>query len=97
MMLHSDMTVGIGSGDIPGDDLKVFPNPADDFVHLIIPGKESSGVLSIMDMSGREVLQQACDHKETGLDVSSLSEGIYLIHFQGPRNFKQSRLAICRE
>lgn len=58
------------------DGLLVYPNPADDFIHLISSGKSISQV-SIVSSEGKttEVIQ--ADANETAIDLRNYDSGIY--------------------
>jgi len=71
----------LGTGEVKSkeNNLNIYPNPAAQFLYI---GKESDKKyteVSIIDMSGRLVLQKK-DHKYTeGIDVNALSAGTYLV------------------
>ncbi len=74
----------------PGDtSMKLFPNPASDFVQISMENLPAEGaILSIVDLHGRAVLQKklaagASATKEVGLDLHGLSPGLYLCQLQG--------------
>jgi hypothetical protein len=70
----------LGTGEIKPkeNNLSIYPNPATQFLYI---GKESEKYteVSIIDMSGRLVLQKK-DHNYTqSIDVNALSAGTYMI------------------
>lgn len=62
----------------------VYPNPATDVLHLMLPENYGNKIISITDLSGR-ILQQI----ETGsaqnldVDIAAFSKGIFLVHGNG--------------
>ena len=64
--------------------MTVYPNPAKDYVYLSL-GKPAAnqGQITVMDLSGRLVLDVdiAPGHSIRRLDISSLSEGVYLVNW----------------
>lgn len=70
-------------------DLQFFPNPANDFVSIEIPGV---GLAKILNENGQVVLESGVDFKKK-LDISQLPMGIYFlkIELNGPA---QSRVFI---
>ena len=62
------------SEELADRDIKVFPNPSSDFVNLDIPNVAQLN-WQLRDMKG-SVIQQG---KETTIDVSSLSAGVYFL------------------
>ncbi len=59
-------------------EVTLFPNPASDHVMLNTP-YTSSKTISIFNLQGQEVSTVATDKKETRIDVSRLSNGLYTI------------------
>lgn len=59
---------------------RFFPNPANDYIHLIIP-KEllNNAVVSISSFYGSVIKTQKVTGKEVRIDISDLSAGFYLI------------------
>jgi len=66
------------------DDIKVYPNPASDFVTIeSTTGKTEKFVLQIMDMQGRQVLMNNIELNSIyKLDIKGLKEGAYLLKLQ---------------
>jgi hypothetical protein len=68
----------------PAIATSLYPNPATDYVNLMIsPSVNQPVTCSIKDMNGREVKTLAVQHAEQHLlhiPVSGLSSGVYMIH-----------------
>lgn len=66
------------------DQLKVYPNPASDFIILEnISGRTENYILQVIDMQGREVFRNAIEIANSyRLDLSSFREGVYLLKLQ---------------
>lgn len=74
--------------------VKVFPNPAND--HLVIEGLDPSGaMLALFDLQGRRVIQRTVHASSATLDVSSLSDGIYILSVPGARHFIPVRVVVA--
>jgi hypothetical protein len=60
-------------------DIKVYPNPATDYIR--ISQSESSGATQVIlsDMIGNEIISTSLNAGEKTLDVSRLAEGCYLL------------------
>jgi hypothetical protein len=61
--------------------VKLFPNPVQDALTVVIPGNETTGSLQILDLSGR-VLKSVAVNKDGGdlkINVSDLNPGAYLL------------------
>lgn len=59
--------------------LSCYPNPASNQLHLSVSNKYASFDVKICDMAGRVVLNQTYDRSKQVIDISSLSEGIYIL------------------
>ena len=55
----------------------IFPNPAED--KLWIESGRASGNIEIMDLNGSKVLEQQVQSNRTNIDVSSLTNGLYVV------------------
>ncbi|MBN2778294.1 MAG: T9SS type A sorting domain-containing protein [Bacteroidales bacterium] len=58
------------------DDLKIYPNPASDYLYVETNTKES---IKIYDMFGRIVEQVDLNNGNNSVDISALSSGVYTI------------------
>jgi len=66
--------------------IKIFPNPAEDKVHLLLdkPGKSSVVRLEVLDLNGKVMMKKEFNRsgrtsEEIILDISSFEQGIYLV------------------
>jgi hypothetical protein len=65
--------------------LSVYPNPAVDLLTISQHGHGSAtGFLQILDYSGKVVSEREINALSTGIDVSGLRQGIYLVRFKSP-------------
>lgn len=70
----------------------VFPNPAKDYINIRIDNYQQAMVLSILDLNGKEVLNEIITVKEKQINTKTLPSGVYLIRLNNPENgnsFKQ--------
>jgi hypothetical protein len=63
--------------DSPDIELKIIPNPTQDFV--TISGMSSDTNLELRDFSGKIVRIIPVNHSNTTVDLSDLANGIYFI------------------
>jgi hypothetical protein len=56
---------------------RVYPNPAADFI--MVDGLESNAELSLLDMTGRIVLQERISNDKTQLRIDEIESGNYLL------------------
>ena len=60
-------------------DFSVYPNPADDQLHILQPGNNAFTRYSILDVSGRVLISGKEITAENFIDVSGFVPGIYFI------------------
>lgn len=63
-----------------GIDWQVYPNPAQDQLHVRVNEKVAGLSLDLYDLHGRKVLSRSATGLETELDVKALPAGVYLLH-----------------
>lgn len=87
----------INQAEMGSDSWTVFPNPATNTVNVALPNDWQSGLVSIYDMAGRQVLQQSGSGNNTfSIDASFLSSGIYTIMCQSENKTLKKKLVIVR-
>lgn len=60
--------------------IKVYPNPATDILH--IDNLQSASVISILDVTGKEIIKFNSDKLDTTISLINLSAGLYVIKIQ---------------
>ena len=68
--------VGIEDG-IPNTTIKVYPNPASDFIHIERIENATIEQFILYDMLGKEVLRSALNQTTETIDISNLARGNY--------------------
>jgi PKD repeat protein len=74
--------------------LKVWPNPATGILNANWTGTNSK--IQITDMNGRVLIQQQTNHNNAAINISGLTEGIYLLRISGDGADLNSRFIISR-
>jgi len=92
-----EITPGIGSKE----SLMLYPNPANDAIHISYESKNNATVnLSIFDLSGKLVISQQyqVDKGQVTLDVelNQLDNGSYIIRLQDGQFQRQTKLVISK-
>lgn len=72
-------------------DLSIFPNPVSNEISLTIPEDEIVSI-SIFDILGKFVNQASLTHNNASMNVSMLSQGIYIAKLQSGDNSKTIKL-----
>ncbi|MGB2137586.1 MAG: T9SS type A sorting domain-containing protein [Flavobacteriales bacterium] len=65
--------------DYNQNKLSVFPNPASNYLDVIIDSEQSFHLLELFDMQGRKVLSQQLWDVKNRLDIQHLERGTYLL------------------
>jgi hypothetical protein len=67
----------IGITDLEISTITIYPNPATDHIHIILPENVSDAVFTIYDMQGRALLQQEIED-QAEVSVNNIAAGIYI-------------------
>ena len=67
----------VGIKEIKKNDILIYPNPAQD--RLSISTEQDIDSIVIYDLSGRVVMRQNLNNKNSNLNIKSLSSGTYLV------------------
>jgi hypothetical protein len=59
--------------------ISVYPNPAKELLNISINGADSNIKVSVTDITGKELISKTIQNNPAQIDVSGLSQGIYLI------------------
>ncbi len=74
-------------------EVKVYPNPTNGTVHVDL-GTLRAEQLSLYDLSGKRVQQQPKPLARTQLDLTGLSNGVYLLRIQTEKGWFQQKVVI---
>ncbi|MCX6351542.1 MAG: PKD domain-containing protein [Bacteroidetes bacterium] len=71
------------------DAISIFPNPAKGQIHVInkVSSKGNSNIY-ITDVMGKILLTKSTEGTNTNIDISSLSNGMYFLHYQNRNESK---------
>lgn len=69
--------------------ISIYPNPANNMVTIQSDGKPTQ--VSLYDLTGRQVISTQMRGVKNNLDVSALSQGMYVIQFQESEKFYQTK------
>ncbi|MCF6347578.1 MAG: multicopper oxidase domain-containing protein [Flavobacteriaceae bacterium] len=59
--------------------LKVYPNPANNKIHIILEGELNIDTIEIIDQLGRIVLDKKINFSEDSIQIEGLSKGVYFL------------------
>ena len=81
-LANKTMTFGLPLSDTPPvEELKLYPNPAKDFVNLFIQGNIQSRV-RISSITGKTIKIMTLDMENNNIDISELPSGMYFISIE---------------
>jgi hypothetical protein len=74
---------GISGKGVVTDAISIYPNPADNFINIILNSNADTKEIKIMDLTGRviEVRQVQKNENKISMDINNYSSGVYLISF----------------
>lgn len=75
-------------------DLQVYPNPASDFVNIVLPGNIREGEIRVMDMTGRLLLTDQINVSGHRMSTRSLKKGIYLLQVNSGADSWNTRIVV---
>lgn len=94
---RSDLISTVVSPNDQQPSFAMYPNPANGRVELVadpMPAKGSSWVLR--NALGQQVLRETVHGQRASLDLSTLSEGVYLVRLEGNMSSQAQRLTVVR-
>jgi len=75
-------TGGINNLSLKTDKLKIYPNPSFDKVTIETTQMPATGLLSVLNMNGVELMRQQVSAPKTVIDVSCFPNGVYVLKLQ---------------
>ncbi len=69
-----------GVQELKATDVQAFPNPASDFLTIMLPNDGGASLkIELLDALGRVVKSEITTQSTTQLDISNLSKGVYFV------------------
>jgi len=81
-MYYQSVLKVLGVKELEKDNIKIYPNPTADFVHITLNSNSKIEEAEVYDTAGRLVLKVRLDQEK--IDLRSLNPGIYMISFKNP-------------
>jgi hypothetical protein len=85
---------GVGLNNNISDNFELFPNPAGDLVTIILPELANNANIEILDISGKIVKTSTTSVPQTTLDLTELTEGLYLVKIVSGENTLVRKLIV---
>ena len=78
------------------NELQIFPNPTNDKMNVILPENESSRIVQILDLNGKQIINQNLTGNQIIINVSGISSGTYLLKVVTNRQTYKKKIEILR-
>ncbi len=89
--LCAGLTTDISRIEHGQDVMRLFPNPANGQLHMVLPRSATRGTISVFDSRGASVLEQEVTSAEKSIDVARLKPGLYMARvLSGEKVYSQS-------
>jgi hypothetical protein len=79
LSVNENVSTSIQDTEVAGE-LRLFPNPAKDFIKVFDKGIKQPSNFKVFDISGSVVLEGELTSSETTIDISELTSGVYFLH-----------------
>ncbi len=86
-------TTGISRAEL--NNISVYPNPAKSEL-FINPAGMNVSKISITDLAGRVVVQNEYPQAKKSIDISTLSEGVYILNIHTPNGVAQRKIQVIK-
>lgn len=70
--------VGMDENNTVNQQVRVYPNPVSDFVHVSVEDANASGFVEVLDLLGRRVLTSALTDGNAEVNLSNCQSGVYI-------------------
>lgn len=82
-----------GVNEVNETAFSIYPNPANDVLHVALNKADSHCNIVVTDLSGRQVyLQSAISNLQSEINISSLNTGIYIVSIQSNKGVSTTKL-----
>ncbi len=87
----------VGIDELPENPVRIYPNPAQDFVSIDIPGNYQNPQLSIYNLTGQLISQKQLIQPTTQIPISELGNGMYIFVIRnGDKVIGRQRVVVAR-
>jgi photosystem II stability/assembly factor-like uncharacterized protein len=83
--MNGGYPLGVNENRINSGLLKIFPNPASDKINIEMSDISQQTILSIQNLDGQQMLNQAIINPITQIDITDLPYGVYFVRVTNDR------------
>ncbi|TVR39247.1 MAG: T9SS C-terminal target domain-containing protein, partial [Bacteroidia bacterium] len=94
LTITANFQTTVSVDDVPDVNLKLYPNPAVD--HLHIQSDVMINYVELYDLSGRVVYREEANQQMLRIHVSALQEGLYLVRIFTERGVSAAKIQVIR-
>jgi hypothetical protein len=76
--------------------VKVWPNPANDFINISLPDGAKTVTINIIDITGKRVYFNKLQTGSAQVQLGTLEKGVYLVQLTDGTNQYQTKLVISK-
>lgn len=77
--IHGE-NVALLNKNVVSDGINIYPNPSKNELIIVLPSKENSWNIDLLDLNGRVLSIFSADSIKAKINLSGLNTGVYLIH-----------------
>lgn len=88
--------VPVGIAEVSDSGVKLYPNPASDFVDITLGSDWASGVINVSDALGRNVMSSPVSQGVNRIDIADLPNGVYIINLLAGSRSHAQRIIVSR-
>ncbi len=86
--LQSALNMGLSVEDNENNDLNIFPNPTKGMIYISLPSDSTVLSAKIFNVLGEEINTFIISNSNNSIDVSRLSNGLYILKFETNKTSK---------
>lgn len=76
-------------------NMSIYPNPANNMI-TVFADNSTESEFTLMDVAGKVLMTRNLSNQETRIDISGLSEGMYIVRFNENGQISEQKLVITR-
>jgi photosystem II stability/assembly factor-like uncharacterized protein len=86
----------LGVEDYPMETIRIYPNPATDYVRVSFPGEGFIGMIDIYDQIGKKVISRSVpgDQEEVQIELNGISTGLYFMNIDSGNAMISKKLLV---
>ena len=71
-----------GINDVKAEEAIIYPNPANDKIHIYIPGSKGKNNVEIFDLQGMKIIESEIYNSENEVKIDGLVKGMYILYIK---------------